>query len=197
MPDHRRIYRKKPLAVFEAGTRIYAPSRGEPRYRVVATDGDGHRLFHKLATEEEARAKAREMEAFLAASAPLRPRPEAPRTVSALEAVYLEHLSGRSVRYQERQDSILRTWVLPTIGALPVAAWTAADSECLLNAARARRAPATVQNVGACLRALVTFAHKARWLPRELDPMWHVAYSPKPEQQGQAVGFIARDTLRL
>ena len=33
-----RRYRKKPLAQFEHGTRIYAPSDGESRYRVVATD---------------------------------------------------------------------------------------------------------------------------------------------------------------
>ncbi len=53
--------------MFEHGTRIYAPSRGEARYRVVSTDGDGHRAFYKLASEEAARAKAREIEA--------RPRP--------------------------------------------------------------------------------------------------------------------------
>jgi hypothetical protein len=31
-------YRKKPFARLEHGTRIYAPSPGEARYRVVATD---------------------------------------------------------------------------------------------------------------------------------------------------------------
>jgi hypothetical protein len=31
-------YRKKPLAQLEHGTRIIAPSPGEARYRVVATD---------------------------------------------------------------------------------------------------------------------------------------------------------------
>jgi hypothetical protein len=31
-------YRKKPLAQLEHGTRIYAPSAREARYRVVATD---------------------------------------------------------------------------------------------------------------------------------------------------------------
>lgn len=33
--------RRKPLVSYEYGTRIYAPSEGEARYRVVATDADG------------------------------------------------------------------------------------------------------------------------------------------------------------
>jgi hypothetical protein len=36
-------YRKKPLAVFENGTRIYAPTASESRYRVVAPTIDGRR----------------------------------------------------------------------------------------------------------------------------------------------------------
>ena len=44
MANRPGTYRKKPLAMFEGGTRIYAPSRGEPRYRVVATDADGNRV---------------------------------------------------------------------------------------------------------------------------------------------------------
>jgi hypothetical protein len=31
-------YRKRPLAQLEQGTRVYAPSPREARYRVVATD---------------------------------------------------------------------------------------------------------------------------------------------------------------
>ena len=83
----------------------------------------------------------------------------------------------------------------PQLGDLPVARWTPADSERLLNSARRTRAAATVQNIGSCLRSLVTFAHKSRWLPRDVDPMWHVAYAAGAEHQGQAVGFIPRDTL--
>jgi hypothetical protein len=55
-----RSYRKKPLAQLEHGTRIYAPSAGEDRYRVVATDPvSSERIFVKCRTEEQARAKAR------------------------------------------------------------------------------------------------------------------------------------------
>jgi integrase len=45
------------------------------------------------------------------------------------------------------------------------------------------------------MRALVTFAHKSRWLPRQADPMWLVRYSAKPEYEGQASGYVPRDAL--
>src|SRR5206468_3335810 len=68
-------YRKKPLAQCEHGTRIYAPTEGETRFRVVTTDpATSERLFVKLATEEAARSKARELEQFIAQSAPVRGR---------------------------------------------------------------------------------------------------------------------------
>lgn len=74
--------------------------------------------------------------------------------------------------------------------------WTPALSETVLDATRASGlAPSTVPSIGSCLRSLVTFAHKSRWLPREVDPMWHVSYSLKPEFQGQSVGFIPRASL--
>ena len=47
-------YRKKPLAQFEHGTRIYAPSTGETRYRVVATDPETGRRFSTKAPDEAA-----------------------------------------------------------------------------------------------------------------------------------------------
>lgn len=57
------------------------------------------------------------------------------------------------------------------------------------------RAPQPVQSLGSCLRSLVTFAHKSRWLPRDVDPMWLMSYSVKGEFQGQAIGFVPRDLL--
>ena len=57
MPDRRRY--RKPLLTFEFGTRIYAPSEAERRYRIIAKDPSGSRIFQKLASEREARARAR------------------------------------------------------------------------------------------------------------------------------------------
>src|SRR5262245_35139479 len=45
------------------------------------------------------------------------------------------------------------------------------------------------------MRSLVTFAYKHRWLSREEDLMWRVSYSPRPEHQGQVVGYVSRDSL--
>jgi hypothetical protein len=96
-------YRKKPLARLEHG-RIYAPSPGEARYRVVATDSDmAGRIFVKCRTEDQARAKARELEQFIAQAAPIRdPHDAGPRSVERLAGRYIEdHLSGLSLRFRE------------------------------------------------------------------------------------------------
>jgi integrase len=193
VPDRRRY--RKPLVAFEFGTRIYAPSEAERRYRIIAKDPSGGRVFQKLASEDEARARARQLEAMLASSVILPGRGSAPTTVAELTELYAASLGSRSTRYAERQESLLRHWVTPVIGDRPLVGWTPADSERVLDRARQRLAPATVQNVGSCMRALVTFAYKNRWLARESDPMWLVRYSARPDVQGQAVGFIHRASL--
>lgn len=45
------------------------------------------------------------------------------------------------------------------------------------------------------MRSLVTLAHKSRWLPREVDPMWSVSVLRQGEFQDQAVGFVPRGSL--
>ena len=195
MAEGPRRYRKKPLAVFEHGTRIHAPSHGEDCYRVIATDGAGRRLFHKFSREEDARGKARELEAYLASNMPLHRRRDGGCTVRALASLYMAHLAGKSTRYQERQDAFLRCWILPRLGETVLSDWTPAISEEVLTEARYKLAPQTVQALGSCMRSLVTFAHKSRWLPREVDPMWLVSYSTKGEFQGEATGFVPRDSI--
>jgi integrase len=187
--------RRKPLVSYEYGTRVYAPSEGEPRYRVVATDADGRRVFAKFSRESDARIRAREIESRLASSVLLPGRANAPTTIGALIDRYLASLSSRSLRYQERQEYLLRMWVRPVLGVHALSAWTPSDSEAVLDRARRTLAPSTVQNVGSAMRALVTFANKNRWIPREADPMWLVRYSPTAEVQGQAIGFIPRSSL--
>ena len=195
MPTNSRRYRKKPLAVLEHGTRVYAPSNGEDCYRVTATDVTGRRVFHKFALEDDARAKARELEAYLSSRTPIYGGKNGDRTVGVLASLYMDHLAGRSVRYRERQDWILRCWVLPALRDTRVAEWTPAMSESLLGKARQELAPQTTQSIGSCMRSLVTFAHKSRWLPSQVDPMWSVSYSAKAEFQGQAPGFVPRESL--
>ena len=107
--------RREPLVSYEFGTRIYAPSEGETRYRVVATDADGRRVFHKFSTEEAARRRARELEVRLASSVLLPGRANAPSTVGHLIDRYQLSLVSRSTRYAERQEYLLRMWVRPVL----------------------------------------------------------------------------------
>lgn len=190
-----RRYRRKPFAVFEHGTRIYAPCPSEDCFRVAATDATGKRFSYKFANEDDARDKARELEAFLASRTPIYGGRTGDRTVGVLASSYIEHLEGRSIRYRERQDGLLRCWILPQLAAVNISDWTPAMSEEVLAKARQRLAPQTVQGLGSCMRSLVTFAHKSRWLPRQVDPMWSVSYSAKAEYQGQAPLFVPRELL--
>jgi integrase len=189
-----RRYRK-PLVSFEFGTRIYAPTEAEPRYRVVARTSDGGRVSTNVVTEADARLKARELEKQLAAAVVLPGRSNAPATVGGLIDRYVAALDSRSVRYAERQEYLLRMWVRPMLGELALSAWSSADSEAALDRARRNLAASTVQNVGSAMRALVTFAHKNRWFARETDPMWLVRYSPSAEVQGQVLGYVPRSSL--
>ena len=109
--------------------------------------------------------------------------------------MYVEHLEGRSIRYRERQDGLIRCWILPHLRTVNVSEWTPAMSAEVLSKARQKLAAQTVQGLGSCMRSLVTFAHKSRWLPRQVDPMWSVSYSAKAEYQGQAPLFVRRELL--
>ncbi len=193
-------YRKKPLAQLEHGTRIYSPSAGETRFRVVTTDPTtGERIYLKFPDEELARAKARELEQFIAQSAPIRDSPElGPRTVGRLATSYLEdHCSGLSLRYREKQEYLLRKWVLPRLADKPVTAWTPADSATVLNDVRAAgRSDSLVQNVGAAMRGLVTHARRLRWLTSlSEDPLWRVRYSATASVQGASAVYVPRSSL--
>jgi len=192
--------RKKPLAQLEHGTRIYAPSSAKARYRVVANDPvSGERIFVTLRTEEEARAKARELEQFIAHAAPTRDSKElGPRTVQRLADRYVEeHLSTVSTRFREKQQHLLKRWVLPYLAARTVTAWTPADSAAVLNAARrAGMSDATVQDIGSVLRALVTHARRLRWLTvQSEDPMWMVRYAKTAAVQGNTALYVPRSSL--
>lgn len=105
--------RKKPLAQLEHGTRIYEPSSAKARYRVVANDPlTGDRIFFTYRTEEQARAKAREVEQFIALQASLREPDRTARTVDRLADRYVdEHLATLSLRFREKQTWLLKRWV--------------------------------------------------------------------------------------
>jgi integrase len=193
-------YRRRPLAQFEHGTRLYAPSAGETRFRVVSTDPvSGERIFAKFSDEERARAKARELEQFIALAAPIRDQGgEGRRTVERLARSYREdHLPGLSPRYQDRQEYLLRRWILPVIGERTVTAWTPADSAAVIaGVRRAGGSDSLVQTVGATMRGLVTHARRLRWLTSQSeDPMWLVRYGRAGTVQGASSLYVPRSSL--
>ena len=195
-------YRKKPLAQLEHGTRIYSPSAGEPRHRVVSTDPtSGGRVFAKCPTEEAARQKAREFEHLVAQGAPIPlPGEEGPRTVERLAASYVgEHLAGLSLRYREKHEYLLRRWILPRIGKRTVSAWTPSDSSAVILAVRkAGVSDALVQDVGSAMRALVTHGRRLRWLTAQSqDPMWMVRYAKTAAVQGAPSIYVPRASLPI
>jgi len=191
-------YRKKPFAQFEHGTRIYAPSGRDPRYRVVASDpSSGKRIFVKCKTEEAARAKARELEQFIAQAAPIRDE-HGPRTVARLADRYLaDHAAGLSTRFREKQEHLFNRWILPRIGEHIVTAWSPAHSAAVIAEVRkAGCSDSTVQDVGGAMRALVTHARRLRWLTAQSeDPLWTVRYAKRSTVQGAAAVYVPRSSL--
>lgn len=185
---------RKPVAVFEHGTRIYAPVDGERRHRIVARDPPtGERIFVAAGTEQEARLRAREIEERLDAAASIREPDRWSRTVEDLARRYVDdHLTSKSNRYREKHQYLLRAWILPAIGSRPVIEWNSAESDRVLATVRkAGRSDALVQDVGSAMRALVTYARRLRWLTaRDDDPMWLVSYSTKATRQGETATFI-------
>jgi hypothetical protein len=117
MQRKQRAYRKKPLAIFENGTRIYSPSPGESRYRVVAQHVDGGRAFAKFDDEASARRHARRVDEELVRRGQL-VTATTPTTVGELTRRYLLHLhalqrpqcEGRRVSGPAGATSPSRAW---------------------------------------------------------------------------------------
>ena len=71
--------------------------------------------------------------------------------------------------------------------------WGATDEHCIAVLASARaagRAPATIQNIGALLRLMVTVAHKAGLLPRTMQPMDDVDYVAPRTADDEAAVYV-------
>lgn len=62
--------------------------------------------------------------------APIRdPRDSGARTIALLAERYgTDHLAGLSLRYKEKQEYVLRRWILPHLGPTHVTRWTPAES---------------------------------------------------------------------
>lgn len=189
-----------------AGCRIYPPTGGDPRWRVGIPDGKGGRRFRRAADHADALVVA---DKYAEVTAGYKSVGQVERTVADLCDAYLVRLGERvdlqragleggvSIKYWERQNTILKLHVKPVLGSLLVREWIdAAQSEKVLAAAvKKGNGKDGVQNIGSCMRAMVTFAHKNGWMPRIENPMAGVSYSRRSHRHGHNVNFIPRDTL--
>lgn len=163
------------LATYEHGTKIYAPTAGEPRFRIITRDPASKRITLRVATKAEARtqgrprARARALETMLASSTAL-PGREAPRPpVGQLADRYLASLGARSTRSVERREYLLRMWSGPFSRTMPSRRGHP-PTPTRSSTAPDPLAPATVQNLGAAMRALVTYASRTGGSPAKPTP---------------------------
>lgn len=98
-------------------------------------------------------------------------------------------VSGEGARRtKEKAEEIHRLWIAPSVGSVKLMDWCPEQCRSLLGAANvgsARRA-----SIGSEMRALVTLAHKLRWLPAGTDPMEGIAYWKTAKVHGEAASFI-------
>ena len=192
--------RSRPILHHDAGVDLYRPTSNVPSYRLVWRDPltatrSNRRIHDRETAEAEFERTVEYVKGALTVAPSSTPGKRSAPTVDDLfeQVVRRWQLKDRNARYIEKRKGIYSTWVKPTCGSLTVLAWGATDEHCLavLSAARqAGRAPATIQNIGALLRLLVTTAHERRLLPRSLDPMSDVEYVSGRQADDEAAVYV-------
>lgn len=99
---------------------------------------------------------------------------------------------GLRRRTLEDYERIIRCHVVPVIGDVSIVEWDPEHSRNVLRRARqAGRAPATIQDIGAVMVAMIREAHRRpRWLAPDENPMEDVRFRARARHQGQATVFI-------
>jgi integrase len=119
------------------------------------------------------------------------------RDMRALAARYIQWLEtqGRAHSYIEKVDHIIKRWVLPSIGDLPVKDWGPEESQAIISAVRAAGlSSGWVEQVGVALSGLRKTAWRrsggVAWLPRTEDPLEGVGYSRTSAVSGQHRDYV-------
>lgn len=192
--------RSRPLASHDCGVALYAPTAKVASFRVVWTDPfSGSRPNRRYSTRELADEAFESTVAYVKAArakvGPAAVTRGGPPTVDdlfvAVERRWVQ--KGVTTRYIEKRQGLYRTWVKPTLGTMAAHEWGSTDEHCIsvLAAARAAgRAPATIQNIGALLRLMVTVAYKAGLLPRTMQPMDDVDYVAPRTADDEAAIYV-------
>lgn len=185
----------------ELGLTLYAPTPSNPRYRLDYTDPfTGERKQPRRTIEAEAFALWDETIEYLSTArrAALLPVVSGQRGAPTVDDLFDARVGrwnddGCSQRYIDtrigRYDHRLR----PVFGNWSVRDWAATSDGCreVLRAARVQGlAPASVQDLGALMRTLVTLGWELHWIPPGHNPMRGVKYTAGAAEQGQGAEFV-------
>jgi len=136
------------------------------------------------------------------------------RDLRALSEMYLDYLDakGRDDDYIANRKSILRKWILPSIGSVLVADWCTEHSQGVITKARAGGLGGDrVADLGSTLSGMRMTAWRrrpgGRWLSRDEDPMEDVEcgrgedpmedveYGRGATRQGAGRNYLVNDVL--
>lgn len=204
---------RRPPLRSDRGVKLYAPTMAKPYFRVVAA-GQVERTsapvpLEHLASSQAAKFAGQNLDPVTARSRreadelfdqmvrwakhQTSPARRGERTMNALCDRRLEDLSskGRARSTIDLNESLMRLYVRPLIGALEVADWSPEHSLAVLNRARKTCGAERVADLGKVLRSLVTLAHrKPLWLSRDEDPMEGVDFRVHAASQGESLHYV-------
>lgn len=191
----------RPLRHDDAGVALYGPTSGYTRYRLVwddpLTGTRPNRSYHDRASADAAFDQTVEYVKGARTVVPVEAKASR-RSAPTVDVLFAEvqkrwQQKNRNARYIEKRSGLYRTWVQPTCGSLTLLDWGSSDEHCLavLAAARAAgRSAATIQNIGALLRLMVSTAHARKLLPKTLDPMEGVDYVAGRVADDEAAHYV-------
>jgi hypothetical protein len=119
------------------------------------------------------------------------------RDICALSEMYLDYLrsKGRDDDYIANRKSILRKWILPSIGSVLVAEWCTEHSQGVITKARAGELGGDrVADLGSTLSGMRMTAWRrrpgGRWLSPDENPMEDVEYGRGATRQGAGRNYL-------
>ena len=193
----------------DRGVRLYASTPAKPRYRAVAHDGSqrpGRPLDVTLGQnaaaptdpmwiEEKAWAdeyfdRAVKFAKGVGYSDPSQRRARIVGDLIDERERQLNEAVDRGERERrtfEKAESLHRLHVRPILQAVPLLEW---DGDHCRTVLQAKVGDARRTDIGAAMRALVTLAHKQRWLPDDRDPMEDIEYWAKARVAGEAASTV-------
>jgi hypothetical protein len=179
--------KRRPPLRSDRGVKLYGPTESKPLHRVVAAG----QVERTCITREEADELFDQMVAW--AKENIQVAPKGIRTIDTLCDRRLEELAAKNRERGtiDKAEGLMRLFVRPVIGDVAVLDWTEDHCREVINAAEKTCGAERIIDLGACLRALVSLAHKKpAWLLRDDDPMADLDYTRKATLQDEAPLFV-------